>query len=133
MTKDEQNIKNGQHKNQHKHYYYHNNHKHKHSPEQNSTIKNETSFENKEEHVEQNKQTHTEEKNVHESCVSVTEFVNEKRMELASRLLRTTQLQIQTIAQHCGMSDVNYFSKIFKKHYGVTPRQYREENKYSYK
>lgn len=68
-----------------------------------------------------------------ETGKTVTEFVNEKRMELASRLLRTTQLQIQTIAQHCGMSDVNYFSKIFKKHYGVTPRQYREENKYSYK
>lgn len=68
-----------------------------------------------------------------ETGKTVTEFVNEKRMELASRLLRTTQLQIQTIAQHCGMSDVNYFSKIFKKHYGVTPRQYRDESRYSYK
>ena len=65
-----------------------------------------------------------------ETGKTVTEFVNEKRMELASRLLRTTQLQIQTVAQHCGMSDVNYFSKIFKKYYGSTPKQYREENKY---
>ena len=65
-----------------------------------------------------------------ETGKTITEFVNEKRMELASRLLRTTQLQIQTVAQHCGMSDVNYFSKIFKKFYGSTPKQYREENKY---
>lgn len=64
-----------------------------------------------------------------ETGKTVTEFVNEKRMELASRLLRTTQLQIQTVAQHCGMSDVNYFSKIFKKHYGMTPKQYREESR----
>ncbi|MBQ8830423.1 MAG: helix-turn-helix domain-containing protein [Oscillospiraceae bacterium] len=65
-----------------------------------------------------------------ETGKTITEFVNEKRMELASRLLRTTQLQIQTVAQHCGMSDVNYFSKIFKKFHGVTPKQYREENRH---
>ncbi|MBO7738994.1 MAG: AraC family transcriptional regulator, partial [Oscillospiraceae bacterium] len=39
-------------------------------------------------------------------------------------------LQVQTVAQHCGMSDVNYFSKLFKKQYGVTPRQYRAENRH---
>ena len=64
-----------------------------------------------------------------ETGKTITEFVNEKRMELASHLLGTTQMQIQTVARHCGMSDVNYFSKIFKKIYGVTPRQYREENR----
>ena len=56
---------------------------------------------------------------------TVTEFVNATRMEAAARLLRTTHLQIQTVAQHCGMSDLNYFSKLFKKHHGITPRQYR--------
>lgn len=57
---------------------------------------------------------------------TVTEFVNATRMEAAARMLRTTHLQIQTVAQHCGMSDVNYFSKLFKKHHGLTPRQFRE-------
>ncbi len=60
---------------------------------------------------------------------TVTEYVTERRMELAARLLLSSSLQIQTIAQHCGMSDVNYFSKLFKKQYGVTPRQYRTENR----
>jgi len=60
---------------------------------------------------------------------TVTEYVTERRMDLAARLLITSALQIQTIAQHCGMSDVNYFSKLFKKQYGVTPRQYRAENR----
>lgn len=64
-----------------------------------------------------------------ETGKTVTEYVNEKRMESAARLLRTTRLQVQTIAQHCGMSDVNYFSKIFKKHHGMTPKQFREENR----
>lgn len=64
-----------------------------------------------------------------ETGKTVTVYVNEKRMESAARLLRTTRLQIQTVAQHFGISDVNYFSKIFKKHHGVTPKQYREQNR----
>ena len=62
-----------------------------------------------------------------ETGQTITEYVCEKRMQAGEHLLRTTRLQIQTIAQHCGISDVNYFSKIFKKHYGMTPRQFREE------
>jgi len=36
---------------------------------------------------------------------------------------------IQTVAQHCGIMDVHYFSKLFKKHTGKTPSQYRDETK----
>ena len=64
-----------------------------------------------------------------ETGKTVTEYVSEKRMEAAAQLSRTTRLQIQTVAQHCGMSDVNYFSKLFKKHHGITPKQYREKNR----
>ena len=56
---------------------------------------------------------------------TVTECVMEKRMEAAAGLLLSTHLQIQTVAQHCGFSDVNYFSKTFKRYFGVPPRQYR--------
>lgn len=62
-----------------------------------------------------------------ETGQTLTEYVNEKRMQAGAHLLRTTRLQVQTIAQHCGISDVNYFSKIFKKQYGVTPKQFRSE------
>ncbi len=62
-----------------------------------------------------------------ETGKTLTEYVNERRMETAARLLRTTQLQVQTVAQHCGMLDVNYFSKMFKKYNGVTPKQFREQ------
>ena len=92
MTNNEETVKNGQNKNQHKHYYYHNNHKHKHSHEQSSTIKNETSFENKEEKIEEKKETKSEEKNIHESCVSVTEFVKLK-YQLAEMINRYKQLE----------------------------------------
>lgn len=61
-----------------------------------------------------------------ETGQTLTEYVNEKRVKLAMRLLATTKLQIQTIAQHCGILDVHYFSKVFKKKLGITPKQYRE-------
>ena len=57
---------------------------------------------------------------------TLTEHVNEKRLEQGARLLRSGSMQIQTVAQHCGIPDVNYFSKLFKKQYGQTPREYRK-------
>ncbi len=63
-----------------------------------------------------------------ETGKTLTDYVTARRMDAAGKLLRTTQLQVQTIAQHCGISDSNYFSKLFKKHYGITPLQFRERN-----
>lgn len=63
-----------------------------------------------------------------ETGKTVTGYVNEKRIELAQELLKTTNLQIQTIAQYCGIVDVHYFTRLFKKITGVSPKQFREEN-----
>lgn len=59
---------------------------------------------------------------------TITEYIVQRRMQLARQLLSTTQLQIQTIAQHCGIPDVNYFSKTFKKYVGMTPKQFRQDS-----
>ncbi len=61
-----------------------------------------------------------------ETGVTLTDYVNKKRAEHAALLLKTTNMQIQTIAQYCGIFDVNYFTKIFKKYYNKTPKEYRE-------
>ena len=57
--------------------------------------------------------------------ITLTEYVNRKRIEYGVMLLNTTNMQIQTIAQHCGISDINYFTRIFKKQIGKTPKEYR--------
>ena len=57
---------------------------------------------------------------------TLTEYVNRKRMENAAHTLAHTNKQVQLIAEECGYLDVNYFIKIFKKQYGMTPTQYRE-------
>ena len=56
---------------------------------------------------------------------TLTEYVNRKRMEAAAFILTHTDKQIQTVAEECGILDVNYFIKLFKKRYGLTPTQYR--------
>lgn len=60
-----------------------------------------------------------------ETGQTITDYVNRKRVELAMHLLETTNLQVQTIAQHCGILDVHYFSRVFKKYTGKTPKEYR--------
>ena len=61
-----------------------------------------------------------------ETGKTVSEYIKDKRIEHAMYLLSTTHLQIQTVALHCGIMDVQYFSKIFKKSTGKNPKEYRE-------
>ncbi|MBQ3517154.1 MAG: helix-turn-helix transcriptional regulator [Lachnospiraceae bacterium] len=62
-----------------------------------------------------------------ETGSTLTDYVNEKRIQHGILLLHSTNLQIQTIASYCGIPDVNYFTKLFKKRVGKTPKSYREQ------
>ncbi len=64
-----------------------------------------------------------------ETGKTITDYILSERMQLAMHLLGTTRLQIQTVALHCGIIDVQYFSKLFKKYVGKTPKEYRESVK----
>ncbi len=63
-----------------------------------------------------------------ETGKTFVDYVNGKRVDMAKHLLKTTNLQVQTVAQHCGFLDMQYFSKVFKKYTEKTPREYRETN-----
>ncbi len=62
-----------------------------------------------------------------ETGVTLTDYVNKKRIERAKSLLKKSNIQIQSVAQSCGILDVNYFTKIFKKYTNLTPKEYREK------
>lgn len=47
------------------------------------------------------------------------------RIRHAGSLLRDSTMRITEIAISCGFNDPNYFSRVFKKHTGLTPNQYR--------
>lgn len=54
-----------------------------------------------------------------------TEYVTGKRMERARELLRTTDKRSGEVAVAVGYKDPHYFSFLFKKTQGCTPRDYR--------
>lgn len=56
---------------------------------------------------------------------TLTDYVNSRRVERAASMLRGGTLQVQTVAQYCGIPDVNYFSKLFKRYTGVSPKEFR--------
>lgn len=57
--------------------------------------------------------------------ITFKEYINRIRVEEAERLLSNTDYPIIEIAVACGYSDQSYFTKVFKKYTGLTPRQYR--------
>lgn len=64
-----------------------------------------------------------------EMGMPLTEYVNRCRIIHAQRLLLTTSLPTKSIALQCGISDMCYFSRIFKRLTGMTPRLYREQGR----
>ena len=54
-----------------------------------------------------------------------TELVQEKRLNQAAFLLRTTDRKVEDIALAVGYENISYFHRIFRKEYGVSPRQFR--------
>lgn len=60
-----------------------------------------------------------------EMGATFTEYVTGKRMDLAKNLLRTTDKRSGEVAAAVGYKDPHYFSFLFKKIQGCTPRDYR--------
>jgi AraC-like DNA-binding protein len=49
------------------------------------------------------------------------EYIEKKRMVMARMLLTTTDKKLDEISQACGYENSFYFSRVFKKHYGIAP------------
>lgn len=57
--------------------------------------------------------------------VSPISYINHYRMSIAAERLLETNRTATEIGYSVGISDPLYFSKLFKKTYGITPRGYR--------
>ena len=60
-----------------------------------------------------------------ETGVTLSQYIIDERMEKAVLLMRTTRLNVSQIALEVGCDNFSYFTKLFKKHTGQTPREYR--------
>lgn len=52
------------------------------------------------------------------------DYLNYYRIECACEQLSTMRASITEVALSCGFNDMSYFSKLFSRYKGVTPRQY---------
>ena len=53
-------------------------------------------------------------------------YLRKLRMRMASRCLVYTTQSLSEVALSCGFGDQSHFSREFRRHFGRTPRQYRE-------
>lgn len=60
-----------------------------------------------------------------ESGVSVVDYLTGLRMEQSKALLRDSGMAINEIARAVGYDDPDYFSRVFRRNNGMSPRQYR--------
>lgn len=58
--------------------------------------------------------------------ISINQYLTQSRLRAARELLSETGLTLTEIAERVGYNDIFYFSKVFKRHYGVSPSSCRQ-------
>lgn len=53
----------------------------------------------------------------------IAEFIKNKRLERAKHLIKTSDMNITEISDAVGFSNYNYFLRVFKSKYGISPKQ----------
>ncbi|MBQ7039542.1 MAG: helix-turn-helix domain-containing protein [Clostridia bacterium] len=61
--------------------------------------------------------------------VCISEFINFQRVSHAAELLKRKSATVTDVATECGFNDSNYFSTVFKKYMGITPKKYSMQHK----
>lgn len=56
---------------------------------------------------------------------TLTAYITNKRLEHAAHLLLTTQQKVEVICYVSGFSSIATFYRLFSKHYGCPPAEYR--------
>lgn len=56
--------------------------------------------------------------------ISPSQIQFDVRMQHARDLLRQNDISVAEVGQRCGFEDASHFSRVFKSHLGLTPRQY---------
>ncbi len=61
-----------------------------------------------------------------EMGMTAVDFIQAQRIEEAKNLLRFSERRISEISSHLAFSSQSYFTSVFRRHTGMTPKQYRE-------
>ncbi|MBP1156782.1 MULTISPECIES: response regulator [unclassified Paenibacillus] len=60
-----------------------------------------------------------------ETGENISEYMTRLKLEKSVQLLMLSTMKIYEIAMEIGYQNPNYFNKVFKKHFGLTPQEYR--------
>lgn len=64
----------------------------------------------------------------HHTGMSIFEYLTQLRMKKAARKLGEGKHYVKEVAQQVGYADALYFTRVFKKHYGISPTEYAEKS-----
>ena len=57
------------------------------------------------------------------------EFIKERKMQLAAKILLTSNLTVQEVIYECGFANRAHFYKEFGRRFGMTPKEFRQKNR----
>ncbi|WP_339281833.1 AraC family transcriptional regulator [Paenibacillus sp. FSL H8-0282] len=60
-----------------------------------------------------------------ETGFTISDFIQLERIEEAKRLIEVPEISLSDIASRLHFNDQSYFTKVFKKYTGITPKQFR--------
>ena len=60
---------------------------------------------------------------------SIVDYINNRRIEAAQKLLETTELSISAVAEQTGFASAAHFRRVFHEVMGTGPLQYRKAHK----
>lgn len=66
-----------------------------------------------------------------ETGTAISDYIQQQRIEEAKRLMELPGITLSDIATRLHFNDQSYFTKVFKKYTGLTPRQYRQQSERS--
>lgn len=63
-----------------------------------------------------------------ETGYNISEYIKEKRLNVAIELIKTGKKNVEELSICCGFNSSSYFCKCFKSKYGVSPKEYIKLN-----
>ncbi|MNO23125.1 Arabinose operon regulatory protein [compost metagenome] len=61
--------------------------------------------------------------------ISIVQYVNEVRLEMARERILYSPMQLEHVAETCGFVNYSYFYRVFRRKYGLSPKQYRLQSR----
>ena len=63
-----------------------------------------------------------------ETKITLTNYINERKMLLAKELILRNEMSLGDLSAYLGYDNYNYFSRLFKRHFGITPTNFKMKN-----